>query len=703
MPYQRHDKDGNPVTAIASYVRHDKDGNPVALKKYQRHDKDGNALGPRAEYQRRDSSNTLDSPQPESRTHVDAFGNVYKNYNADYEARDVDRNLLDDFESVFNRSNLDLDFAGNKSLIDAVSGNYLIDFVRDTESNSSTYVDAAGLIKRSVTNLLGYSEDLGTGWATTSGSVVTTNVTSNPINNLTDADKLAVGTSSFPQITQSPNTTVANTHTFSAYVKADGVDFVQLRVRNAGATSNYFRAIFNLTDGNITQNTAFGNGTYTSGSAVSVGNGWWRLSITGIADTSGTQATVLFILMSDEDGNVATPSTNDATDGIYIWGSQLEEASTVGEYVKTTTTKSGAPRFDHDPATGESLGLLVEESRENIMTYSAATTSNWTNAAATLTDLSLNALGVFPGVRAASLGQVYQGINTPAVTLTDGTTYTVTFWFRAGDVNPSNMIRFLLRNDTDAKVSTVIKTSTSTNYEDVSAYSQSEGTTGAPTNVTILSVEKLSDGLTYKMSVSFDAVGVDKSHVFGIHTNSTVSGESIIALGLQLEEGAFPTSYIPTEGAAVTRGADAASISGTNFSGFYSGSEHTIFSDSTVQDTEITQFVWTLRGGTYFTSMRQPQNGVDLFRAQVGDTFSTPPGIGNISDKKATLAFSDTSASFQVGSTLDTFAVTNASDPTLLAIGSYNTAGGNSLNGTIKRLTYWNQRLTNTILGTITS
>ena len=30
------------------------------------------------------------------------------------------------------------------------------------------------------------------------------------------------------------------------------------------------------------------------------------------------------------------------------------------------------PRFDHDPTTGESLGLLVEESRENLLRYSEA-------------------------------------------------------------------------------------------------------------------------------------------------------------------------------------------------------------------------------------------------------------------------------------------------------------------------------------------
>jgi hypothetical protein len=42
----------------------------------------------------------------------------------------------------------------------------------------------------------------------------------------------------------------------------------------------------------------------------------------------------------------------------------------VGSNGLIQTAVSGAPRFDHNPTTGESLGLLVEEARTNHNTYS---------------------------------------------------------------------------------------------------------------------------------------------------------------------------------------------------------------------------------------------------------------------------------------------------------------------------------------------
>ena len=55
----------------------------------------------------------------------------------------------------------------------------------------------------------------------------------------------------------------------------------------------------------------------------------------------------------------------------------------------------------------------------------------------------------------------------------------------------------------------------------------------------------------------------------------TVTGTAQFA---QLEAGAFATSYIPTTSAALTRNADVATMTGTNFSDWYNASEGTIVS-----------------------------------------------------------------------------------------------------------------------------
>ena len=241
--------------------------------------------------------------------------------------------------------------------------------------------------------------------------------------------------------------------------------------------------------------------------------------------------------------------------------------SSVGTYMDDNgllkTAAADEPRFDHDDVTGESLGLLIEESRTNLIPYSAVNTTNWTAIGQTPVSLSLNALGVFPGVRATSNGQVWHGLHIQNISLTSGTTYTATWYFRKGDINPSNKFRAIVRDVPAAKATTFSKSSASTDYGDISSYSFTENT-AVTTNFEYLSVDTLADGLTYKLCIRFDAA-VSSDYRFMFQTNSATVGETIIALGLQVEEGEFPTSYIPTSGSTVTRDPDNVTMTGTNF------------------------------------------------------------------------------------------------------------------------------------------
>jgi hypothetical protein len=56
----------------------------------------------------------------------------------------------------------------------------------------------------------------------------------------------------------------------------------------------------------------------------------------------------------------------------------------------------------------------------------------------------------------------------------------------------------------------------------------------------------------------------------------------VLIWGAQLEALAFPTSYIATTSAQVTRGADSASMTGTNFSSWYNQGQGTMFADFTI-------------------------------------------------------------------------------------------------------------------------
>jgi len=65
------------------------------------------------------------------------------------------------------------------------------------------------------------------------------------------------------------------------------------------------------------------------------------------------------------------------------------------------------------------------------------------------------------------------------------------------------------------------------------------------------------------------------------NVNYTGDGTSgIFIWGAQLEEGSFPTSYIPTTTSALARSADVCSITGANFANMWSASEGTMLVDS---------------------------------------------------------------------------------------------------------------------------
>ena len=320
--------------------------------------------------------------------------------------------LVGTTNALWNRAgafpSLDLRFADSKSLVDATTGSNLVTFTR---ASSGTFVGSDGVIRTAVTNLLLRSEEFDNASWTKTRISVTANAIAAPNGTLT-ADQLiednSASTTHFVTVTA---TVTATTHTHSVYAKPNGRNHIALQGFNGASNPT---AYFNITTGVV------GTTTGVASTAITpAGDGWYRCSIT-YAVTSGTVTTAAVYLATADN---SPTYTGDNASGIYIWGAQLEQSSTVGEYIPTTSTINSAPRFDHNPTTGESLGLLVEEQRSNLCLRSEEfATSPWSASNVTVTanqEVAPNGATTADTLAATSAnGTVTQPVTTTAIAMT---------------------------------------------------------------------------------------------------------------------------------------------------------------------------------------------------------------------------------------------------------------------------------------------
>jgi hypothetical protein len=187
----------------------------------------------------------------------------------------------------------------------------------------------------------------------------------------------------------------------------------------------------------------------------------------------------------------------------------------------------------------------------------------------------------------------------------------------------------------------------------------------------------------------------------------TVSGSVTNA---NLEIGSFSTSWIPTTGTAATRTADVVSISGSNYAGWFNGSEFTVFADV------VRSYSGNFSG---FPTVYSFHDGSDSNRSLVFGTsnnFSPIATSGGVSQldfvttgitqfpapnriAHALRANSSRIAFNGVSATEDT-TVTMPVGMNAVAIGS--ARSGLQWNGPLRRLTFWPQALSTTTLQSIT-
>jgi hypothetical protein len=366
------------------------------------------------------------------------------------------------------------------------------------------------------------------------------------------------------------------------------------------------------------------------------------------------------------------------------------------------TAATDVPRFDHDPTTGESLGLLLEEARTNLLLQSNQFDTTWTN---TLTS-GTAAAGIAPdGTNTAwelkdtvDVSPASHIIAQASVPFTSGLTYTFSVFAKAGTVSA---IAFVFPSSMVGTATIGVKANLSTG----AIIATGSGATS--------SVTQYPNGW-YRITSSMTATATGNGNfqirmapLSGIGTNYQGDGNGTIYIwGAQFEAGSFPTSYIPTTTATVTRAADVASITGSNFSSWYNQTEGTVFADANVLSTSKTNQVISFNNGTL-------NNRVELRLVGGADTMRTDcvvSGVTKYSNQSfaltgqrriGALAIKANDFRMQAGAS----GISPASDavPTVDRLYlNYATFAGSEINGTIRRLTYWPTRLGNEVLQRIT-
>jgi hypothetical protein len=189
-----------------------------------------------------------------------------------------------------------------------------------------------------------------------------------------------------------------------------------------------------------------------------------------------------------------------------------------------------------------------------------------------------------------------------------------------------------------------------------------------------------------------------------------IAGTSAYIWGAQIEAGTFPTSYIPTSGSQVTRSADVASMTGTNFSSWYNQSEGSFLAyakSNFNQHINLTSRIIFDEPGTRLSATFY-KSGTNLqyqFTGQIADVASfsriTKPGQDLI--KLAGSYGSSQVTSLAVNGDSNSVATTTStvySVSTLLL--GYRSPNAFYLNGHISRLTYYPTRLSDTQLQALT-
>jgi hypothetical protein len=243
------------------------------------------------------------------------------------------------------------------------------------------------LLEPQRTNIITFSEQFNNAAWSTGNATVTANQTISP-DGTTNADKLAASiaiTTNPAELIQSTSQAANTAHSYSVYAKKSTSNFIAMRLTSVAGNPYVW---FNLNTGTV--------GTVQSGltgSIVSVGNGWYRCTVTGT-----TQAVIgvnrVDIAVSDNNGSFVCAING----SIFLWGCQVEAGAYASSYIPTTTA---AVTRVADACSKTGISSLIGQTEGTI--FADITIPTMTGAGGNLIAMSL----FNPGLTVATVIDIY--------------------------------------------------------------------------------------------------------------------------------------------------------------------------------------------------------------------------------------------------------------------------------------------------------